>query len=235
MSMESSKKQKTDSRREIHTSSASFSALPQTIVERVASFLPPTIESVQTFAQISRVTHQATAPARAQIASLGLTGKATVGDQHLYTRNPEGDTRFYFPTALSGQTEQFPHITRRPEVQHTPHLTDVATIHHDSMPNSLPAGNYPTRHRYDVQPGRTLSPVILPQSNKDKGTGTLAKVDSSAGLSPMHYVASRYKAKVDAKQKVPEPGKPLELTSAQTTVGGNPQHWEGAPVKFYKK
>lgn len=214
-----------------HTASP---ALPTQAIERIASFLP-TIESVQTFSQVSKAAYRATQPARTQIGALGLTGKVTVGDQHLYTRNDPSETRFYFPTKASGATENFPHVTRRPGGAHTPHVTDIATIPQAPMPDGLPSGNYPTRHRYDVQPDRRLSPVILPVSNGDKRTGTMAQVDPSSGLSPMHYVAPRYKAKVDAQQEVPGPGKPVTLTDRQTSVGGNPQSWPGKEVKFFTK
>jgi hypothetical protein len=195
----------------------------------------PTIESVQSFAQVSRAAYQATQPARAQIETLGLTGKATVGDQHLYTRNAPGETRFYFPTTLSGATENFPHVTRRPGNAHTPHVTDIATIAQAAMPDGLPPGNYPTRHRYDVQPDRTLSPVILPATHTDRRTGTMAQVSPSSGLSPMHHVTPRYKAKVDAQEPVPGLGQPVALTEGQTRVGGNPQNWTGQGVRFFTK
>lgn len=228
--MESTKKRK------LNTDPSAFAALPQNALDRIASFLP-TIEDVQSFAQVSKGAHQATQAARTQIGTLGLTGKVTVGDQHLYTKDANSaDTRFYFPTTLSGTTENFPHVTRRANAAHTPHLTDIATIHQPDMPNSLPSGNYPTRHRYDVQPDKRLSPVILPTKNAERKTLTMAPVNpATSGLSPMHHVAPRYKADVDAQKPVPGPGTPQLLTTAQTTPGGNPQNWTGQQVKFFKK
>lgn len=229
--MDSFKKDQ-EERRIAHGGGNTFGALPQTVLSRVASFLP--IEGVQALSQVSRSTRDATVEARGQIASLGLTGKATVGDQHLYTKDAhDADTRFYFPTSLSGTHENFPHVTRRANPAHTPHLTDVGPVHQAAMPNGLPPGNYPTRHRFDIQPDKRLSPVVLPATLDAKKTGTLAQVGPGSGLSAMHYVAPRYKAKVDNKEVVPGIGIPVKLTSAQTT-GASP-NWSGQPVKFFNK
>lgn len=214
---------------------SSFDQLPQEVLRNVVSFLP--IEGVETFSQVSKKTRQSTEPARTRIQSLGITGRVVVGQRHFYTKDPtDSETRFYFPTTPFGTTEEFPHVTRRANPDLTPHLTDVASSHHSAMPNGLAPGNYPTRHRYDVDSGSgTLSAPILPTTSETRKTGTFAPVGSGSGLGSDFYVAPRYKAKVDAQQPVPGPGKPVRLTRAQSTPGGNPQHWQGLPVKFERK
>lgn len=220
-----------------------LAGMPLEVLERVASFLP--IEGVEALAQVSRRMHDATRDARKRIDALGLTGRARVGDprspaaaRYLYTKDaPDAETRFYFPTAQSGATEDFPHITRRSRTHLIPHLTDVASIRQTAMPNELPPGDYPTRHRYDADPQtRILSTAKLPTNQDLRRTATFAPVDARLGLGPDHYVAPRYKARVEAGDNgVPGPGLPVRLTRAQSTPGSNPQHWPGQTLSFETK
>src|SRR5262245_13951468 len=213
---------------------APLEQLPEDVRHRITSYLP--IEGVEALAQVSTTMHQTTRPAREQIKTSGLTGRARVAGRYFYTKQaPSEDTRLYFPTSVSGTQADFPHITRRSRADLAPHLSDVATIHHAAMPNSLPPGNYPTRHRYDVDlHTRRLSAPVLPTNAETRRTGTYAALDPKFG--PDMYVAPRYKARVEAGDTtVPASGQAMRLTRAQSTVGMNPQNWTGQTLHFDRR
>ncbi|NOT88340.1 MAG: hypothetical protein HOP03_09155 [Lysobacter sp.] len=155
----------------------------------IADFL--SLDDGAALAQVSRAMHQAVQNVRGPAP----TGRALVDAMPLYTQDAPAGDRFYHPTALSGAQAPFPHITRRADPVHVPHVTDVRPAPHAAMPDGLPAGNYPTRHRYDIGPDSRLAPPILPTSNAERRTATLSPF---VGAPPDTYVMPRYKARAEA-------------------------------------
>jgi hypothetical protein len=160
-----------------------------------------------------------------------VTGRALVAGHALYTVNAEVENRLYFPTSLSGETANFPHVTRKPELQHIPHLTDVQPADHASMPHGLSPGTYPTRHRYDINNGALLPPVV-PQNNKDRGTGTFT---SFQGGAPGHFVLPRYKERAERGEVLPALAGPVKLSPQEHGSAPPRPSWTGSPVRFQKK
>lgn len=155
----------------------------------IADFL--SLDDGAALAQVSRAMHQAVNAVRGPAP----TGRALVDAMPLYTQNPPNGDRFYHPTALSGAQAPFPHITRRANPVHVPHVTDVQPAPHADMPDGLPPGDYPTRHRYDIRPDSRLSPPVLPATNQERRTATLTPF---AGAPPNTYVMPRYRARAEA-------------------------------------
>lgn len=166
-----------------------LAALLQGPGRRIADFL--SLDDGVALAQVSRATHQAVQNVRGPAP----TGRALVDTMPLYTQHAPHEDRFYHPTALSGAQAPFPHITRKANPVHVPHVTDVQPVPHAAMPDGLPAGVYPTRHRYDIGADSRLSPPILPAKNADRRSATLTPF---AGAPPHTYVMPRYKVRAEA-------------------------------------
>ena len=156
---------------------------------RIADFLP--FDDGAALAQASKGMHAAVQ----QVQGAAPTGRALVGAAPLplHTLDPPGGDRFYHPMTLSGAQAPFPHITRRANPAHVPHVTDVQPARHAAMPDGLAAGTYPTRFRYDIQNG-TLAAPITPTTNAERRTATLTPF---VGAPPDTFVMPRYKARAE--------------------------------------
>lgn len=169
--------------------SPTFATLLAGAGRSIADFLP--FDDGAALAQASKGMQAAVQ----QVQGPPPAGRALVGAAplHLHTLNPPGSDRFYHPMTLSGEQAPFPHITRRANPAHVPHVTDVQPAAHGEMPDGLAAGTYPTRFRYDIQNG-TLAAPITPTKNADRRTATLTPF---VGAPPNTFVMPRYKARAE--------------------------------------
>lgn len=161
---------------------------------------------------VSRSMHAAVQAVRGPAAP---TGRALVGDMAMHTFNPPGEDRFYHPTSLTGEQAPFPHITRRANPAHVPHVTDVRPTMHEAMPDGLAPGIYPTRYRHDIGADGRLSEPILPTKNADRRTATLT---AFTGAPANTYVMPRYKARAEQLAAAPPP--PLAAAAMSGAAAG---------------